>query len=188
MAREDLRRLLYKDVSPDMQARQSGRVVLSGRQPDAVASVARPTRMILPPWTTKLPGSQDFNANLYTSTLAAVVGATVVPVSFQLPPASVGYLQQLIIFCQGPTNATNVTFTLRINQSPVSGFNNLNLFPGVSNLTAQDLNDLQVRLPNGCLVDVLVTNNAATGPWTLGAKIAGWYHTEIEEQDIWGNI
>lgn len=181
----NLRDILSKNVAPDMQARTDH---IPFREQKGVTESAPLTRNIFPPWVYKLPMSQDFNANVFSSVLAAAAGATVVPVSFALPGTMVGYVQIMGIYVLSPTNATDITFTLRINQGPVSGWDGIKPPPGVTNLTVQNFSDLQVRIPNGGLVDVLVTNNNASGPWTVGAKVAGWYHPLDEEQRIYGNL
>lgn len=158
------------------------------RQAPGARTTAPFSRQVLPPWTTKLPSSQDFNRNLFSSALGAVVGATVTPVSFQVPLTFVGYMSIFGVYVLTPTALTDITFALRINQGPVQGYDNIRVPPGVANFFVQNFSDLQVRIPSGALVDVLVTNNAATGPWTVGAKISGWYHSEIEEQRIYGSL
>jgi len=145
-------------------------------------------RTIFPPWVYKLPTSLDFNKNFYSDNLPAVAGSKIVPVSFKLPKGMVGWMQILGIFVQSPTALTDITFSLRINKGPVGGWDNLKPPPGVANLFLQNFSDLQVRVPDSAEVDVQITNNAATGPWVVGAKIAGWYHPGIEEKRIYGEL
>lgn len=145
-------------------------------------------RAIQPPWVYKYPMSQAFNRNNFSSVLAAAVGATVVPVTFTLPETFVGWEDIFGIYILTPTAATDVTFTLRINGGPVEGWDNIKFPPGIANFVVQNFGELQQRIPNSGKVDVLVTNNAATGPWTVGAKISGWYTPVTEEQRIWGDF
>jgi hypothetical protein len=131
--------------------------------------------------------SQDFNVNRFDLALAGVLGATVVPVEFNVPSTFVGYLQIMGIFLQSPTNLQDVTFSLLINGGPVQGWDNIKFPPGAANFVVQNFADLQVRLPDSARVSVLVTNNNANA-WVVGAKIAGWYHPESEEQRIYGSL
>lgn len=158
------------------------------REPSGPAQTSPLVRNVYPPWVYKLPMSQDFNRNNFATALAAVANTVVTPVSFQTPPTFVGYVQIMGIFVLSPTAATDITFTLRINQAPIEGWDNIKPPPGVANFFVQNFADLQVRIPNGALVEVVVTNNAATGPWTVGAKVAGWYHPETEENRIYGAL
>jgi len=189
VAREDLRKILFRNINPEITAGRQRQALLStGDGERSPAQRSQLARMLFPPYLYKLPSSSDFNQNNYATVLAAAISTQVVPVSFQLPQQSVGYLQQFGLYCLSPTNLTNVTFTIRINEGPVPGWDNVLLPVGVTNLTLQNFADLQIRLPNNCKVDVLVTNNAATGPWTVGAKIAGWYHTSQAEERMYGEV
>lgn len=145
-------------------------------------------RTIFPPWEKKLPSSANFNRNVFSSALAAAVGATVIPVSFQLPPTYVGYLNIFGIYILSPTAAQDVTFSLRINGGPVEGWDNIQFPPGVANFVVQNFSEEPIAwIPDGGEVDVLVTNNNANA-WTVGAKIAGYYHSYTEEQRIYGSL
>lgn len=144
-------------------------------------------RNIFPPWVYKLPMSQDFNVNMFSAALAGAAGATVIPVTFTLPPTFIGYVQIFGIYVLNPTAAQDVTYSLRINGGPVQGWDNIQFPPGVANFAVQNFADLQVRIPDGATVDVIITNNNANA-WTVGAKIAGWYHPLSEEQRIYGAL
>lgn len=155
----------------------------------AVGTAKAPfTRLIFPPSLYKLPRSRDFNRNVFSSVLAAVAGATVIPVSFALPQNFVGWCQIFGLYVLTPTALTNITFALRVNQGPVEGWDNQQPPPGVANFFVQNFSDVQVPLGPGVTVDVIVTNNSAAGPWTVGAKIQGWYHSRQEEQRIYGEL
>jgi len=185
-ARPDLRQVFGKNRAPDMQQRAGGDFQF--REQAGVSERAPFSRMVFPPWVYKLPISQDFNVNVFSSTLGAGAGSVIVPASFQLPIGMVGYVQIMGLYIQSPTNLTDITFQLRLNQGPVSGWDNIQFPPGVANFVVQNFSDLQVRIPNGAEVDVNVTNNSAAGPWIVGAKVSGWYHPEIEEQRIYGTL
>ena len=182
----DLKDVFGRNRAPDMEAQASGNLVF--RERAAPSKRAPFSRQIFPPQTTKLPMSQDFNVNVWSGVLAAGAGSVVVPSSFTLPGGMVGYVQIMGLYIQSPTNLTDITFTLRINQGPVSGWANIQFPPGVANFVVQNFSDLQVRAPMSCTVDVLITNNSGAGPWTVGAKIAGWYHPELEEKRIYGEV
>lgn len=146
------------------------------------------TRNVYPPWVYKLPISADFNRNAYDASLGAGAGSVIVPVIFTLPDGMVGWLQIFGIYVLNPTASTDITFTLRVNGGPVEGWDNIDNPPGVANFFVQNYGELQVRVPNSGKIDVLVTNNNLSGPWTVGAKIAGWYHPQSEEERIYGDI
>lgn len=143
-------------------------------------------RIIFPPRIEKLNLSQDFNVNAYNLALPAGAGSTVVLPGFQVPQGQIGWLQETFLYVLTPDATINATWTVRINQSPVPGFDNLIAPPGLANFYLIGTDDMRVRLPNGCYVDVLITNNSAAGPWTVGAGLAGWYHPEVAERRAFG--
>lgn len=154
----------------------------------SVADKAPLTRIVYPVNVEKLPSSQDFNTQDFAMVLAAGVGSVITSnaLRFQLPPGVVGWLQQFSIYVLTPTANTSVQWTLRINGGPVGGWDNLQNSPGVANLYREDYSDLRVPVPNGAVIDVLITNLNASGPWTVGGKLAGWYHSYSAEQQITG--
>jgi hypothetical protein len=171
---------------PDVPSRLSNLPVPGKGQ--SVADKAPLTRIIYPVSVEKLPTSQDFNRQDFAMVLAAGTGSLITSanLSFQLPQGVVGWLQQFSIYILTPTANTSVQWTLRINQGPVSGWDNLQNSPGVANLYREDYSDLRVPIPNGGLVDVLITNLNVNGPWTVGGKISGWYHSYAAEQAVSG--
>ncbi|MGH3589536.1 MAG: hypothetical protein ACRDRF_00665 [Pseudonocardiaceae bacterium] len=181
----NLSELLARRAGSGSRARLSA---VQFRQQEGPADVSPLVRNIYPPWVFKLPMSQDINANQFASVLPAVVGATVTPVTFTIPETTVGWEQIFGIFILSPTALQDITFSLRVNGGPVQGWDNIKFPPGVANFVVQNFADLQVRIPNGGKVDVVVTNNNGAGPFTVGAKIAGWYHPESEEQRIYGTL
>lgn len=147
-------------------------------------------RQIYPPWVYKLPSSTDFNANGFREIIGAGAGTTLAPASvrFTLPANMVGYLQIAGIYVLTPLATTDLTFTFRINQGPVAGYDNIIPPPGVANFVVQNFSELQVRVPMGGTVDLLITNNSAAGPWTVGGKVAGWYHPQVDEERLYGSL
>lgn len=144
-------------------------------------------RNVYPPWVYKLPTSQDFNAEAYDAAIAAAVGATVTITSFQLPPTFVGWIQLFSLYVLSPTANQAVTWQLRINGGPVPGWDNIFFPPGVANFGVRDFSDLQVRVPNGALIEIIGINRSANA-WTIGGKVAGWFHAMTEEERIYGSL
>jgi len=179
----------------EMLARHSGQNIGAGiridpgvfRRQEGPADTSPLVRNVYPPWVYKLPMSQDFNVNRFDLALAGAAGATVVPVEFNMPSTFVGYLQIFGIFIQSPLPTQDVTFSLLINGGPVQGWDNIKFPPGAANFVVQNFAELQVRIPDSAHVSVLVTNNNANA-WVVGAKIAGWYHPQSEEQRIYGSL
>lgn len=187
MSRRDLFNVLGSRVNPSARVRVSD-VPYRRAAEQSPTERAPYQRVVFPPYLYKLPDgrSKDFNVNNYSTVIAAGPAITVIPVSFALPGTMQGYVQIFGIYVLAPTANTNLTYALQINNAPVSGWDNIANPPGVANLVVQNFSDLQVAVPPGSVVSVAITNNNAFGPWTVGAKIAGWYHTEADERYYFG--
>lgn len=165
-----------------------GGPALPSRAQDASNSAF--VRAVPPPWTTKIgPASRDFNVTDFAVALAAVAGqqASSTTLRFQLPTDQVGWLQEATLYIQAPTALARVQYAIRINEGPVSGLVYENL-PGVANFEAIDKNDLNVRIPSGGTVDMLFTNLNGLGAFTVGGRLAGWYHPKASELAYWGEL
>lgn len=175
--------------SPDQAAnvRFNGLSIPPGRSDIAAQSPLQ--RLVFPPRIEKLLSSQDFNVADYAMVVAAGAGSTVTSqaLRFQLPASMVGWIQNFSLYVLTPTALTSVQWALRINESPVSGFDNYQNSPGVANLYREDYNDLRIRLPMGGVADILITNLNANGPFTVGGKISGWYHSQADELRVFGD-
>jgi hypothetical protein len=162
---------------------------------NAVRPVERPglspyVRQINSPWTTKIPASQDFFARDFEMVMGAGIGTTVVSaaLSFQLPQDHVGWLQQFALYVRGSLATTRLQWTVRINQGPVSGWDNKSNPPGAANIVLITDNGLQKRIPNGATVDVLITNLDGAAITGIGGFLAGWYHPKQDELRYWGEL
>lgn len=153
-----------------------------------VAARSGMQRLIYPPRVEKLASSQDFNVQDFAMTLGAGASTTVTSTNlrFEVPASQVGWLQYFAMYLLTPTASTSAQWTVRINDGPVPGFDNKQNPPGVANLVLIEFNDLRVRLPMGSVVDVLITNLNANGPWTVGGQLAGWYHSYADELRVFG--
>ena len=120
--------------------------------------------------------------------LPAGIGATVSSPTlvFQAPKDSVGWLQQFSIYTLTPSALTYASWAILINNGPVAGFDNVKNPPGIANLVEVFTNAMRVRIPMGAKVAIRITNIDGSGPWTVGGKLAGWYHPKVAEDRAWG--
>lgn len=156
---------------------------LPPRGPDTAQSST--VRMIFPPRIEKLAASIDFQAANYSLVIAAGAGKTVVVPGFQLSTGQIGWLQTFSLYTLAPTADTQLIFTVRVNGSPVAGYDNYRNPPGIANLVYLGVEDMRIRVPGGATVDLLITNTNAFGPWTVGGDLSGWYHPESAEVRAW---
>lgn len=187
----------FQQNSADVRATQAFRfprgagAPMVGLGPSAPAmpkpsSLSPLARTLFPPWTTKLGAvSRDFSVKNFNLALGAAVGAQVLLPGFTLPDANVGWLQQFSIYLRGSIATSDVRYTLRFNQAPVTGWGDERNPPGIANIVVIDNNDLQVPIPEGATVDVLI-ENIGGGALTVGAKVGGWFHPLQAELDFWG--
>jgi hypothetical protein len=143
------------------------------------------TRIVYPPQVEKLPVSTDFRANNYQVALGANLEVTPAVWQFRLPTGQIGWLQQFAFYVLQPGVATSVRFSVKINNGPVPGWDNVLSPPGIANLIIIRDNDMRVAIPGGALVSVTALNLTAN-PETVGALIAGWYHPKAAEEQAWG--
>lgn len=157
------------------------------RTPDVVPGQSPFVRLLYPPRVEKLPASLDFHAQDFAMAVPAVVGGTVTSaaLAFRLPLDHVGWLQQFALYILSPLATTSLRWTVRINQGPVSGFDNIENPPGAANALVIFTNEMRVRVPNNALVDVLITNQDGAAI-TAGGVLAGWYHPRVDESRMYG--
>lgn len=157
-------------VPPDISSQRAG--VLA---PPATKNIIPSTAQIPPFWQYKPPRGVDFYYQA-TGVLAAVAGATLTLASvppIKLTPDYEGVVASVTIFINAITTAWDAFFTLRLNGGPAQGWDRLTSF-------ARNANSISIpyggplQIPPNTEIDVLVTNNAATGPWTVGVQVAGW--------------
>ncbi len=170
--------------------KRGNQIGVIGSPPGAadIAPSAPFARIVYPPRIEKMLSSQDFTGTDFAITLGAGAGTTAVSTNlqFQLPASMVGWLQFFSLYVLSQTALTAIQFAVRINQNPIAGLTKQNP-PGVANLVLREFSDIRVRIPDGALVDVLITNLNANGPWTVGGEISGWYHSKADEERTFGS-
>lgn len=148
-----------------------------------------PRFVAIPPWYVEpIPTARNFFS--YTRPFVTVplgVGSSVVVVptqsgvagtggAFQLPPSNVGVLTTVSIFADAPTVNTDLTFIFRQNQSPIPGLEAVGFAPRNA-ANAQFSVPGTYFLNDGVLVDCLIQNNNAFGPWNVSVTITGWFNS-----------
>lgn len=133
------------------------------------------TAAIPPYWLDKPPEGIDYYFNV-EGVLAAGAGSTVILVGTPATLIQVNYeavVASVNIFVDAPTTALGAVWTLRFNESPVSGWDTLRTFARAANNLSIEFSG-NVQVPGGTKIDVLVSNTNAGGPWTVGVEVTGW--------------
>lgn len=168
-----------------------GRASMPGMAPSAPppSEQLRPVAAIPPFYYVKPPSGQDFYFNVEPVVLAAGAGSNVViapAAPLAIFPLYKGVVAFVTIFLDAPTNATSVNFTLRFNGGPVQGADALRSFPRTANNLSVTF-PFNIVVPGGTVIDVLATNQNASGPWTVSAEVGGWQYPESLERRIFGD-
>lgn len=157
-----------------------------------VPATAIPRSAQIPPfWQFKPPGGIDLSINM-RGTLAAVAGATLRltpnPVSSWTVLSSFkAVLAQMRMITIAPLATTDITYTLLNNGGPVPGWDRFQPPQVAVNAFVDPVNG-PLQLPQKSFLEVLVTNNAATGPWNVEVSLVGWMWPKILEQRTFGVI
>lgn len=173
-----------KNMPTDMRQWAGNR----GRFPDPLGAIPRAAQ-VPPFWQIKPPEGIDFFAKM-NGVLAAGAGQTLTltpsPLLRVLNDYS-GVVAGVTIFIDTPLTTLNLTFALRINAAPVQGWDKLEPFAVAANALIIPFPGT-LQIPGNTQLDVLVTNNSAAGPWTVGASITGWSWPKIAEDIAFGRL
>lgn len=177
---------LFSRVPHDVAGRR-GLAGLPGPANPAIAATAMQSRQVYPWWMEKIASAQDFNVQDFAMALPAGIGSTVTSdaLRFRTPASFIAVVQIFGLYLLSPTATTRVQFQLRVNQLPVAGYDNKQFPPGAANFVLQNFSDIRVRVPNGGVVDVLITNLDGAAI-TVGANIAGWYNSTADAMRVSG--
>lgn len=161
------------------------------------------TRTIFPPWLYPLKAGNDFYITRVIVTpavppapailgksavLAAGAGSIVTSQAFIVPTNMKGVVRIVSIFINAPTLVPpiDVDWILRINGAPVQGWT-FTTYPRAATNLSSDFGGV-VRLPMDGVVDVVIVNNNANGPWTVGTQFGGWYYSVEEAKRLYGEL
>lgn len=142
----------------------------------------------VPPfWQFKPPEGKDIQGTA-RGQLAAGAGATLVltpvPAWFVIPSYE-GNFQSLLMTVLAPLATLDIFFTLLNNGAAVQGWSRFSI-PAVAanSFSLPAIGPLQ--LPENSRLTVLVTNNAASGPWDVQVDLAGWMWPRVLRQMTFG--
>lgn len=157
---------------------------------------AVPSVQIHPVWEFPPANAFQFYLNQTSSqaptgptSLAAVAGTTLVlpGLIYTPPPNMITVLRLVSIFCDVPTQLTNVSYIVRLNGAPVAGFT-FRFFPRIAANESVDLSVLLRDIPQNTTLDLLIQNNANTGPWTVGGALSGWSYYKADAIRLYGSM
>lgn len=145
-----------------------------------------PAQQLVPWWEYPYESSQNFNAFVQGLTLAAGAGNTTgtdPAVSFTVPDGYYWVVRGVTIFVISPDNTFNATWFLRANGT-IQG-SPFNTFGRIANSVEVPFPLVQVG-KGPSILDIRIVNNAASGPWTVGAAFTGWVTPVVSVQQVFG--
>lgn len=142
---------------------------------------------LTPWWVERPPFAQDFFATDKNTTLPAAVGSVALPnATFQVPPGDfIAVIKAVTIFINAPTVATDVDWSILINDGPVQGWDHLTTFPRAAANLSIDFGGT-IFVPQGALVSMRVNNISGAGPWTVGGSFTGWFLSQTDIARVFG--
>lgn len=144
------------------------------------------TALVPPFWQIKPPGGQDLSSAT-RGVLAAGAGATIRLTPFPLfrtLPSFKGVLQSLVLTVIAPLATLDIVFTLLNNNAPVPGWRFVPQQVAANALILPFNGPLQIN--QNANLEVVATNNAASGPWNLEIALVGWQWSTVLEKRIFG--
>lgn len=140
---------------------------------------------ILPPSIYKPPRGTDFilNGNAAALTAANTPQELGGSFPFTLPSGSVGVVRSLVLQVNQLLATSDLRWRLKINSSPVSGWNDLTVFPraAASFSLAYGPEETFIEVPEAARLSLEVEVLDA-GTYTMGASLHGWYYNQAYEE------
>ncbi len=132
-----------------------------------------------PPWIYSPKEAQY----IYREGRVSLTGPNVtsVPASlvFNIPRNNVGVIREINLNINDMVAATVVTWSLRFNDGPVQGFDNLTLFPRIAASVSATFppESTLINAPDGAKIDIQITLVSATSH-LIGATFRGWFYSK----------
>lgn len=153
--------------------------ILARRNPPIVPRPNQLSRMLaIPPWDVEPPPSAR---NFFTVTkpllTAPALGSVATTLAsggaFGVPEKNSCALKLVSIFCDSPTASTLLTYTFRVNGTPVPGLEAAGFAPRIAANIQIDL-DNTIQIVDGGFLDCLISN-AGAGPFNVSVTLSGWF-------------
>ncbi len=126
-----------------------------------------------------IPGATEFQRDTFLTSPGAG-SLTPAALTFQIPSGSYGIVRSFGVGLNLMTAATDVTFSLRVDDRPVPAWGTFRLFPGAaSRVTAQV--GTWIELAPASIITIVITNTDGA-IYVLGANYSGWYWGTAADQ------
>ncbi len=119
-----------------------------------------------------IPGATEFQRDTFLTSPGAGT-QTPAALTFRIPAGSYGIIRGFGVGLNNMTTATDVTFSLRIDDRPVPAWGTLRMFPGAASRVTTQVGTWVPVEPNS-IITVAITNTDGA-VYILGANYSGWY-------------
>lgn len=175
---------IFQTGFPNAPVPRPADVPLIAPQPTAPPILVRSEAVQVYPWWER-PYQSSLNILPIAQglVLAAGAGAMVQGPSIEVPNGYSWVIRGINIFAINTTANTNILYLLRFNQGILG--NQYTTFGRVANSIEVPFPILEKGEGPGTL-DVLIVNNNAFGPWTVGASFTGWFTPTVDARRVSG--
>lgn len=153
-----------------------------------------PALQIHPAWEYPPKGSQLFSApnrqlGALTGTLPAGVGSQLLLPSliYASPSNYITVIRTVSVMINAPDGLNDITWILRVNQQPMQN-GNFTIFPFIAGAVVFGYSVVFRDIQPNSTIDLLITNNAASGPYTVSGGFTGWSYAIQAEQALTGGL
>ena len=146
----------------------------TGKRYGAVA----PTMVMFPPEIYPSKEAQSFNITGTATIGPGPTALAALTAAFQLPVNMIAVVREITLNVNALLVTSLITFSLRFNQGPVPGFDNLFVAPraAASVSIAYSPESVLVRVPDGSTIDIAVVVADVGGTYQMTANFRGWWY------------
>jgi hypothetical protein len=153
-----------------------------------------PSIQIFPAWERPPKGSQLFSApnrslGAMTGTLAAGAGSQLALASlvYGSPSNYITVIRTVSAFINAPDGANDISWILEVNgQAQQNGA--FTIFPFIAGAVIRSFSVVFRDIEPNSTISLLIVNNAASGPYTVGGGFSGWSYAIQAEQLLTGGL
>lgn len=150
------------------------------------AIVPQGQRVIFPPEFMRPKDGKYFQAG-GTTNIAGPSAFTTLGGTFQVPPSSMGIVRDVNLGVETMLATTNIVWRIRVDGSPVEGWNALTLAPRASAFVSASFlpESTYITVPSGAVVDVQAIVNDAVA-YNVTGQVRGWFYPQSVYDDYYG--
>lgn len=153
-----------------------------------------PSIQIFPAWERPPKGAQNFAAP--NRTLGAITGTLAAGAGSQLALASLVYgspanyitvVRTVSVFINAPDGANDISWILQVNGQALQN-GAFTIFPFIAGAVIRSFSVVFRDIQPNSTISLLIVNNAASGPYTVGGGFSGWSYAIAAEQLLTGGL